>query len=140
MKRDAAAVSTIYTDNALRKMYEAIKRNGIVAVLIDQHAGFQGTLVPFLGRKTSTIRTVAGLERRTGCAVLPTYALLGDDNAYRIVLSEAQEPAASGKSDDAIIEESLVQQNAILSEWVKRYPHHWFGWFHKRFKESVNYN
>ncbi len=95
-KRDAASVNTIPVDHALRKMYEAIKKNGIVAVLIDQHAGTQGTLVPFLGRETSTIRTVAGLEHKTGCAVLPTYALLRDDDAYEIVLSSAPEPAGDG--------------------------------------------
>ena len=139
-KRNAAAVDTIYVDNALRKIYEAIKRNGIVAILIDQHAGSQGTLVPFLGRETSTIRTIAGLEHKTGCAVLPTYALLLDDDTYEIVLSIAPAPAAAGRSDDAIIAECQIQHNAILSEWIMRYPHHWFGWFHKRFKESINYD
>jgi KDO2-lipid IV(A) lauroyltransferase len=138
-KRDAAAVDTIYVDNALRKIYEALKRNGIVAVLIDQHAGTQGTLVPFLGRETSTIRTVAGLEYKTGCAVVPTYALLCEDNTYEIVLAEAPLPEMPGQSDDAVIAACQVQHNDILSEWVRRYPHHWFGWFHKRFKESIDY-
>jgi KDO2-lipid IV(A) lauroyltransferase len=139
-KRNAAAVDTINFDKALRKIYEAIKRNGIVAILIDQHAGSQGTLVPFLGRETSTIRTVAGLEHKTGCAVLPTYALLLENDTYEIVLSIAPEPAAAGKSDDTIIAECQIQHNAILSQWIMQYPHHWFGWFHKRFKESINYD
>jgi len=139
-KRDAAAVDTIYVDNALRKIYEAIKKNGIVAILIDQHAGSQGTLVPFLGKETSTIRTVAGLAHKTGCAVLPTYALLLEDNTYEIVLANSPLPATEGMSSETIIAESQKRHNEILSDWVMQYPHHWFGWFHKRFKESITYD
>jgi KDO2-lipid IV(A) lauroyltransferase len=139
-KRDAASVHTIYVDNALRKIYEALKKNGIVAILIDQHAGSQGTLVTFLGKETSTIRTVAGLALKTGCAVLPTYALLCSDGTYEIVLSEAPAPTVEGRSDEAVLAECQSRHNAILSAWVMHYPDHWFGWFHKRFKESVRYD
>ena len=98
-KRSAASVDTIYSDKALRRIYEAIKDNHMVAVLIDQNAGNQGTSVPFLARETSTIRTVAGLVRKTGCAVLPTYALLRDDNTYHVEISVAPQPELAGKSE-----------------------------------------
>jgi Kdo2-lipid IVA lauroyltransferase/acyltransferase len=138
-KRAAASVETIYTDQALRRIYEAIKNNGMVAVLIDQNAGTQGTPVPFLGKETSTVRTVAGLVHKTGCAVLPTYALLRDDNTYDVVISVAPPPEASGGSNDERIAAYQLQHNDILSTWVRQYPEHWFGWFHKRFRESIRY-
>jgi KDO2-lipid IV(A) lauroyltransferase len=139
-KRAAASVETIYSDKALRRIYEAIKNNGMVAVLIDQNAGNQGTSVSFLGRETSTIRTVAGLVRKTGCAVLPTYALLRDDNTYDIEIAVAPQPDLTGKSDNEIISVYQLQHNDILSGWIRQHPEHWFGWFHKRFRESIQYN
>jgi Kdo2-lipid IVA lauroyltransferase/acyltransferase len=139
-KRAAASVETIYADKALRRIYEAIKNNGMVAVLIDQNAGSQGTPVSFLGKKTSTIRTVAGLVHKTGCAVLPTYALLRDDNTYDIEIAVAPQPELTGKSDDDGISAYQLQHNDILSGLVRQYPEHWFGWFHKRFRESIQYN
>lgn len=139
-KRAAASVETIYADHALRKIYQALKKNQLVAVLIDQHPGGQGTMTPFLGKETGTIRTVAGLVQKTGCAVLPTYALLRDDNTYDIVISVAPQPDTAGKSDDECISAYQLQHNNILSAWVRQYPEHWFGWFHKRFKESIRYN
>jgi len=139
-KRAAASVETIYADKALRRIYEAIKNNGMVAVLIDQNAGSQGTPVMFLGKETSTIRTVAGLVCKTGCGVLPTYALLRDDNTYDIEFAVAPQPELSGKSDDDCISAYQLQHNDILSGWIRQYPEHWFGWFHKRFRESIQYN
>jgi KDO2-lipid IV(A) lauroyltransferase len=139
-KRAAASVETIYTDHALRKIYEAIKNNGMVAVLIDQNAGSQGTPARFLGKETSTVRTVAGLVHKTGCAVLPIYAIMGDDGTYDVTMSVAPQPELSGKSEEEAITVLQTQHNDILSDWIKKNPEHWFGWFHKRFRESIQYN
>jgi Kdo2-lipid IVA lauroyltransferase/acyltransferase len=139
-KRAAASVETIYADQALRKIYEALKNNHMVAVLIDQNAGVQGAPALFLGKETSTIRTVAGLVRKTGCAVLPTYALLRDDSTYDVVISDAPPPDMTGKSDAECIAAYQLQHNDVLSGWIRQYPEHWFGWFHKRFRESISYN
>ena len=139
-KRAAASIETIYADKALRRIYEAIKSNGMVAVLIDQNAGNQGTMAPFLGKETSTVRTVAGIVRKTGCAVLPVYALLRDDGSYDVPISVAPQPEVTGKSDEECITAYQRQHNDILSAWIRRYPEHWFGWFHKRFRDSVQYN
>ncbi|MBN2187950.1 MAG: hypothetical protein JW699_00740 [Chitinispirillaceae bacterium] len=139
-KRAAASVETIYADKALRKIYEAIKNNGMVAVLIDQNAGTQGSTVPFLGKETSTVRTVAGLVHKTGCAVLPTHALLRDDNTYAVEIAVAPRPEVTGKSDDDCISCYQRQHNDIISGWIRQHPEHWFGWFHKRFRDTVRYN
>ena len=139
-KRTGASVETIYSDQALRRIYEALKNNGMVAVLIDQNAGSQGTPALFLGKETSTVRTVAGLVHKTGCAVLPTYALLRDDNTYDVMIAVAPQPDIAGKSDSECIAAYQLQHNDILSGWIRQYPEHWFGWFHKRFRESIKYN
>ena len=139
-KRTAASVETIYVDQALRKIYQALKKDQLVALLIDQHPGSQGTMAAFLGKETSTIRTVAGLVHKTGCAVLPTYALLRDDNTYDVEISVAPQPVITGKTDEEAITALQTQHNDILSGWIRQYPEHWFGWFHKRFRESIQYN
>jgi KDO2-lipid IV(A) lauroyltransferase len=140
-KRASASVTTIYVENALRKIYSALKHNHLVAVLIDQHAaGVQGTLVPFLGKTTGTVRTVAGLVHKTGCGVLPTYAIMQPDGSYDIMISSVEPPPdLPGKTDDECISAYQLQHNDIISGWIKQYPDHWFGWFHKRFREHIKY-
>jgi len=138
-KRDAACVKTIHTKNALRGMLQALRENELVAILIDQSLRM-GTPAPFLGKTASTVRTVAGLVRKTGSAVLPVYALLLDDGSYDIRISVTEPPAFDSSDDEeTIITKIQTQHNDIISEWIKEHPEHWFGWFHKRFKGYIKY-
>lgn len=140
-KRDGASVKTIFTHQALRKMMEVMKRNGIVAILIDQHTGKHGTMVPFLGKEANTVRTVAGIVRKTGCEVLAISAIMEKgENSYKIVFEKPQPPELTSKSEDECIAEYQRIHNEIISEWIRKKPEHWFGWFHKRFRGIISYS
>lgn len=138
-KRSEASVKTIYTKQALRKMLEVLNGNGMIAILIDQHGGKHGTMIPFLGKEANTVRTVAGLVNKTGCAVLPVYSVMKDDGSYEIIFSESAPIDTEGKTDEQIITEYQIQHNNILSEWIINQPEHYFGWFHKRYRGLISY-
>jgi Kdo2-lipid IVA lauroyltransferase/acyltransferase len=138
-KRAEASVKTIYTKQALRKMLEVLKNNEMIAILIDQHAGKHGTMVPFLGKEASTVRSVAGLVHKTGCAVLPVYSVMKDDGSYEIMFTESKPIDTEGKTEEQIITEYQIQHNNILSEWIINQPEHYFGWFHKRYRGLISY-
>jgi len=138
-KRTAQKVKTIYTENALRGMLGTLRRNGITAILIDQHFNM-GTPTPFLGKTAMTVRTVAGLVRKTGAIPVPIYAMMSKDGSYDIRFFKAETPVLNdGADEDAMISAIQAQHNDILSQWITEYPDHWFGWFHKRFKGYVDY-
>jgi len=138
-KRDATGVNTIYTKNALRGMLSSLKKNEFTAILIDQSLKM-GTPAQFLGKTASTVRTAAGLVYKTGATALPVYALLQSDGSYNIHISIAEPPVCDSSGDEeTIINKIQAQHNDILSGWIKQYPEHWFGWFHKRFKGYINY-
>jgi KDO2-lipid IV(A) lauroyltransferase len=138
-KRTKTGVKTIYTQQALRKMLEVIKDKGIIAILIDQHAGVHGTMVPFLGKDANTVRTVAGLVYKTRCSVLPVFAIMQKDGTYDIFMNEAELPDLKDKTSDQCIEAIQKQHNEIISEWIRQYPEHYFGWFHKRYRGIIPY-
>lgn len=139
-KRTTANVDTIYRDQALRKMLQAISKNGIVAILIDQRGGKHGTEALFLDKKASTVKTVAGIVHKTNCPVVSTYALMCEDSTYEIVIDEVPPPDVAGLDQEEAIKVYQNQHNQILSSWIRKYPEHYFGWFHKRFHGTVNYN
>jgi lauroyl/myristoyl acyltransferase len=121
-------------------MLEALNiKKGLVAILIDQHAGQHGTMIPFLGKEANTVRTVAGIVKKTQCAVLPTYSILQKDGTYDVFISEAPMLDLTGKSDEQAIEAYQIQHNDIISEWIRKYPEHYFGWFHKRYRGIISY-
>jgi len=142
-KRTALGVKTIYTESALRGMLTVLKRNGVTAILIDQSMrGGMGTPAPFLGKIAYTVRTVAGLIRKTGAAAVPMYAIMRSDGSYDIDFFEAEPPPTPiGPDEDseAAIAAIQAQHNDILSQWVMKHPEHWFGWFHRRFRGFVDY-
>jgi KDO2-lipid IV(A) lauroyltransferase len=137
-KRTKARVTPIYASQALRKMLTILKRGGIIGMLIDQYAGGQGSPSPFLGKTANTIRTVAGLLRKTDCGILFAYALLEKDGRYRIEIEEGPTLSVSG-GEDEFIREYQKAHNDVLSRWIIAYPDHYFGWFHKRFKDYLSY-
>ena len=141
-KRTALSVKTIYTKNALRGMLGVLRSNGITAILIDQYLGDgMGTPAPFLGKTASTVRTVAGLVRKTGAAAVPICATMREDGSYDINFIRPEElDLEDGADEEAVISAIQAQHNDILSKWIVDKPEHWFGWFHRRFRGYVNYS
>ena len=138
-KRKKTNVTLFYAAGALRKMLTVLKQNGILAMLIDQYAGDQGTAVPFLGKPAKTYRTMAGMLCKTDCGVVLPYALLQKDGSYRVVIEASPEIGVSRDSEEAFIAAAQKAHNDVISNWVTKYPEHYFGWFHRRFKDTISY-
>lgn len=138
-RRAATGVVEITKHKAARRILTTLRKNKLVAVLIDQNARRQGTMVPFLGKEASTVRTVAGLLQKTGCGVVLVYALLEDDNRYRIHIEEGRDLGMDPADQEAFITAYQREHNDVLSGWIREHPEHWFGWFHKRYKGSISY-
>jgi KDO2-lipid IV(A) lauroyltransferase len=138
-KRESGHVSQIYAANSLRKMLTVIKRNGIIAMLIDQYAMEHGTLVTFLGKPANTVRTAAGLHYKTGCSVIFARALLEKDNSYTIEIEEGPILDRSAGGQEGFIAACQKAHNDVLTRWITAYPEQYFGWFHRRFKDTISY-
>ena len=139
-KRDTTGVITIHKGSATRRVLAALRQNSMVAVLIDQHIRGQCTLAPFLGTQAPTVRTVAGLLQHTGCSVLLVYAVLNAQGVYQVHVEEGRELGVSPERADEFIAAYQADHNDVLSRWIRQAPEHWFGWFHRRFGDLVNYH
>jgi KDO2-lipid IV(A) lauroyltransferase len=138
-KRKKTNVTLFYAAGALRKMLTVLKQNGILAMLIDQYAGEQGTAVPFLGKPAKTYRTMAGMLCKTECGVVLPYALLQKDGSYRVVIEASPAIDVSRDNEEAFIAAAQKAHNDVISAWIMKYPEHYFGWFHRRFKDVISY-
>lgn len=138
-RRAAAGIIEINRRNALRPILSALKRCQHVAILIDQYPGKHGSPAPFLGKSVTTVRTVAGLKRRTGAPVLLACALLRPNGSYHVQIVEGRELDVPAANEAAYISTYQKEHNDVLSDWVREFPDHYLGWFHKRFKGDVSY-
>jgi lipid-A-disaccharide synthase-like uncharacterized protein/lauroyl/myristoyl acyltransferase len=138
-RRERGGVLLVLPKDALRQTLRLVQEGGYVAYLIDQYPGRRGTPVPFLGKTALTVRSVAGIAILCKARIVAGYARLEPDGSYLI---EVEEPAPiTGKDSDRqdAISQHLLAHNQIVSRWVEAYPEHWFGWFHRRFKDVVRY-
>jgi Kdo2-lipid IVA lauroyltransferase/acyltransferase len=138
-KRAATGAVEIDKSKAVRKIVTALRGNNPVAVLIDQYAGKQGVMAPFLGRTANTVRTVAGLYHKTRCELLLSYALLQEDGSYHIHVEEGRNLDVPREDTETFINAYLREHNEVLSSWIRQHPDHWFGWFHRRFRGAIDY-
>lgn len=125
--------TVIYKKRALPQVLRLLRENRGVAILIDQNvqAG-DGVFVDFFGRKAATTTVAAALALKTGCAVIPTHAELGDDGRYRIAY---EPPLAWPRAGDRAAEiQDLTQRlTSVIEGWVRRRPEQWL-WLHRRWK------
>ncbi|MCX7725270.1 MAG: lysophospholipid acyltransferase family protein [Chitinispirillaceae bacterium] len=138
-KRALSNVNIIYTQQALRKILEALKKDRIVAVLIDQYIKEHSTEIPFLGKPAKTVRSIAGLTLKSGSPVISTYSIMRKNGRYDIFMVPPLQIETSKLSEEEAITLYQKLHNEMISQQIISYPEHYFGWFHRRFKEYLNY-
>lgn len=129
--RGEAGVEIIKRRDAVRGVLSALKRNRLVAIMIDQDAHNDGVFVPFFGRPASTPRGPAVFHQRTGSPLLFAHSVRLPGERYRIRF----EPISSDQSQDP--DALTAQMTRMLENTIRETPEQWF-WMHRRWKSAPN--
>lgn len=132
--RLAAGVKLIAPKGSIKGCAEALARNEMVCLLIDQSiAKSRGVFVPFFGRPASTTPAASLLARRTGAPVFVAMAHWeGDTLALEI---EGPFPFPSTGDAQADLVAHTATLTAAIERQIRRHPEQWL-WLHRRWKES----
>jgi KDO2-lipid IV(A) lauroyltransferase len=130
--RARAGLGIIPLGAGLRGAIAALRANRGVALVADQDARRRGLFVPFFGRLASTPRGPAELAVRTGAPIVMGFTVRGEDGRHAPTLLPPLE-ADRGAHPEREVERLTLAQVAVLEEWVRRHPDHWF-WMHRRWK------
>ena len=104
-----------------------LRNGGMVAVLVDQHAGDKGIWVPFFGRLASTTPFPAILAKKTGARLLPVAITTIGPAKWRVEVGDFI------PYEDGSPEELTHRINLQLESQIARNPADWF-WVHDRWK------
>jgi KDO2-lipid IV(A) lauroyltransferase len=118
---------------AIRKMARALRRAGIVALLIDQGTlRSEGVEIRFFGKTVTATPAAALLARRYDSPVLPACCIREKDGGLTLIV---EPPLPLKRTND--IRGDLQVNTQIMNDAIERliraYPEQWF-WFHKRWK------
>jgi heptosyltransferase II len=104
-----------------------LKRGGLLALLVDQHAGDKGVWIPFFRRLASTSSLPAILVKRTQARILAGAMETLAPAKWRIDIRYLN------LSENASIEQITSELNRRVEEQIERNPADWF-WLHNRWK------
>lgn len=103
-----------------------LRENGVIGILVDQHAGDAGTWCPFFGRLASTTNAVELLAQRTKAPILPLSLATVGTARWRL---QVHAPQPTVRNADA----AAADLNLVLEKIVRSSPADWF-WVHNRWK------
>ena len=136
--RERNGLRILDKEGAIRKALRMLRNNQIVGILIDQDAGRNGMMSPFLGKPASTITIPVELAIRAGSPMLAVGLRRGGSAAGRrfTVLTGPEVRRALPDADPAAETRRLLDTlNADLEGIIKQAPEQWF-WIHRRWKSA----
>jgi len=130
--RERCGYRVIPRPSAPRGVLAALRRNEVVAMLIDQNTIEGGEFVPFFGRLAATVSGPAVLALRTGAAVIPGFvSRRADDTHVGVISPPAPLPRAGDRETG--IRELTAHLTALIEAQVRADPTQWF-WIHDRWR------
>ncbi len=111
----------------------ALRRNGLVAILIDQNVlRSQAVFVDFFGLPAATTPALAAFHLRTGAPLVPVFCLGRPDLSYRVKIGPPLDIAPSGDYERDVLQITSLCTKMIEAE-IRENPDQWL-WFHDRWK------
>ncbi len=123
----------IYKKKAARYTLRALRRNEMVAVLIDQNVlRSEGIFIKFFGRDASTTPSLATFFLRTEAPIVPIFCYPASNHKYHLKIMEPPPLKLTGDFSKDVKNITQVCTDIIEKE-IKKHPVYWL-WFHDRWR------
>jgi len=130
-RRQQDGVTMIAKSTNMQALVTTLKSNGMLGVLVDQHVGHEGIMVPWFGKLASSTSISALLHLRTKCALHPVSIVCDRPGHWQINFQPALDTAGIGR--DVIGLTSHI--NKALENCLKVSLDEGF-WLHNRWKPT----
>ncbi|MCX8071633.1 MAG: lipid A biosynthesis acyltransferase [Candidatus Binatia bacterium] len=134
--RRKQGVETIVRESpdSARAILRVLKRNGVLAMLIDQDTHVPSISVPFFGRLARTPVAAAALAVRRELPVLPVFIQRNGSIGWRIRVRPPLYPDSSLAPAERVRELTKAINNA-LEQQIRANPAEWV-WWHRRWRRG----
>jgi KDO2-lipid IV(A) lauroyltransferase len=130
--RTRCGTRQIPRSQAARQGLAALRRNEILAILMDQNTAEGGVFVPFFGRPASTAVGPAVFALKTGAALVPTFCLREPDGSHTMRAWPPIYPSGTGRRTDDVTR-LTAQLTSVIEQQIRERPELWC-WLHNRWK------
>jgi len=112
---------------AFVEMMQTLRRNELIAMLVDRPYAGTGACVDIFGQKTEFSTAPALLAQHTGASVLPAFVLHDGEGGYRTVAEPPVAMVTNGDSQNAI-PENTQRIATVFESVIRRHPEQWFNY------------
>jgi Kdo2-lipid IVA lauroyltransferase/acyltransferase len=131
-RRRACGVELHAAAGSARAILAALRRNEVVALVLDQHDP-QGVPVPFFGRPAYTSSALARLAIATKTPVLPAFLLRRQEGFALQIGPVVEVQRSKDRKADVVVNTAAL--TTVIEDAVRRTPEQWL-WLHRRWKPS----
>ena len=132
--RKRAGLSQIPRRRAAREGLAALRRNEILAILLDQNTAEGGVFVPFFGRPASTAMGPAVFALKTGAAIVPTFSMREVDGTHTMKAWPPIFPQPTGDRNGDVLQ-LTSEVTRVIELQIRERPELWC-WLHNRWKRQ----
>ncbi len=131
--RERSGVEVITKRRALPAVLDALRRQRMVAILLDQNATRrEGVFTPFFGQPASTSKSLALLALRTEAPVIPVFIRREPGGGHRVVIEpEIRLPRTGDRRKDIVAYTRAFTR--CVEDTIRRRPEQWL-WMHDRWR------
>jgi KDO2-lipid IV(A) lauroyltransferase len=135
--RRSMGIGIIKMGTAAKGIIKALKDNRFVAMLSDQDAGSDGTVVEFFGRPASTPKGPAAFALKMDVPIIMGFIVRRQDGRRQRIIIEKPIHGQKTADKEEDIRKLTQAYTSVLENYIRRYPDHWF-WPHRRWKSTTD--
>jgi len=134
-RRQEKGVKVIPMEHGVGRMVQALRRNELLALLIDNTGAHKGVVVRFFDAITQVPRGAATLALKTEAKVIPASSVRLSDNSFFALIGEyiRFEPSGELKKDIQAMTQRIMNS---MEGFVSQYPEQWYMFRRMWLKEA----
>jgi len=131
-------MDVISKTGAMKGMINALKKDRIVGVIVDQNTkNEEGILIDFFGKKARHTPSVALLAKKFDAVIIPAFIKSFDQQSYTVRFEEPFTYEDTDNKEEDIF--NCVQKQAdVTQKIIEQKPDEWF-WLHQRWKNQYEH-
>lgn len=128
-QRTNKGIGVIPTGIAVKRCFQLLKDNKIIAFLGDKDFFGDGIWIKFLGKDALMPKGPAIFSLKTKAPIIPVFLIRENDNTFKFIFEDPIEPTQSRNQDNDV--KILTRRiSNVLERYIKEYPTQWLM-FHK---------
>ncbi len=112
---------------SVRRCIEHLKRNRLVAIMVERDFTQHGVKMSFLGKPTMIPKGAAVFSIKTGAPLIPCFFLRGENDRFQISFGKPLMPpqVPAGTISDEVVIDYIKKYIPIVEEQIRKHPTQW---------------